>query len=57
MNLRKLNDLHNGEQNPDGSYVILHQELTICDECLFHNQWGYTEVVGAVAGDSCGICS
>lgn len=57
MNLRKLNDLHNGEQNPDGSYVILHTELTICDECLFEKGWGYTEYPNAVAGDSCGICA
>jgi len=57
VNLRKLNDLHAGEQNPDGSYVILHAELTICDECLFEKGWGYTEFPNAVAGDSCGICA
>lgn len=57
MNLRKLNDLHEGEQNPDGSYVILHSELTICDECLTEKRWGFTEWPDSVAGDSCDICA
>jgi hypothetical protein len=57
MTLRKLNDLHAGEQNPDGSYVILHTELTICDECLFESAWGYTEYPDTAPGDSCGICA
>lgn len=57
MNLRKLNDLHEGEQNPDGSYVILHEQLTICDECLNEKRWGFTEWPDSVAGDSCEICA
>lgn len=57
MNLRKLNDLHNGEQLPDGSYVIIHSEVTICEPCLTENRWGYTEWPDAVAGESCDICS
>lgn len=57
MNLRKLHQLHGGEQNSDGSYVILHEELTICDECLFHAGWGYTEFPNVTPGDSCDICS
>jgi hypothetical protein len=56
VSLRKLNDLHNGEQNPDGSYVILHEELTLCDECETANGWGFTEYANAVPGDSCELC-
>jgi hypothetical protein len=56
MNLRKLNDLHNGEQNPDGSYVIVHEEMTLCDDCHTKTGYGFTEYADAVPGDSCELC-
>ena len=57
MTLRKLNDLHSGEQLPDGSYVIIHSEVTICEPCLTENRWGFTEWPDSVAGESCEICA
>jgi hypothetical protein len=56
VTLRKLNDLHNGEQLPDGSYVILHKEMTLCDDCHTKTGWGFTEYADAVPGDSCELC-
>jgi hypothetical protein len=56
VTLRKLNDLHHGEQKPDGSYVILIEELTVCDECVIDKGWGFTEYADAVPGDSCELC-
>ena len=56
MNLRKLNDVHAGEQNEDGSYVIIYPELTVCDKCVSEPGWGFTEYAEAVAGDSCELC-
>jgi hypothetical protein len=56
VTLRKLNDLHHGAQKPDGSYVILIEELTVCDECIIDKGWGFTEYYDAVPGDSCELC-
>ena len=54
--MRKLNDIHAGEQNEDGSYVIIYPELTVCDKCVSEPGWGFTEYAEAVAGDTCELC-
>ena len=56
MTLRKLNAVNNGEHNPDGTLIILHEEMTVCDSCINQKDWGYTEFTNAVPGDSCELC-
>jgi hypothetical protein len=56
VNLTKMHDLHAGEQNSDGSYVILHEVMTLCEPCSFEKGWGCTRYPDDVADDKCGLC-
>jgi hypothetical protein len=56
MTLHYIRNVNQGEQNPDGSYIKVHDDLTICDDCLIDKGWGHEEIAADVPGEKCELC-
>jgi hypothetical protein len=57
MDLIYARSIHEGEQLPNGDYIILHETMTAHMTCLNKSRWGYTTVVGDEPGETCDICN
>lgn len=43
-------------QQPDGTWLTIHEAITICEPCLVKNEWGYTMYAEDQPGDKCEVC-
>jgi hypothetical protein len=56
MDLVYARDINLGEQNKDGTYVIVAKDGTFCEPCLIEKRWGYTSFADDVPGSKCEAC-
>jgi hypothetical protein len=43
-------------QQADGSWLTVHEAITVCQGCLDSNNWGYTIYPEDQPGDKCEVC-
>jgi hypothetical protein len=44
------------KRNAQGEYEIVHEAITICDDCITDKNFGYDEHVADLPGDKCELC-
>lgn len=49
-------NIHLGEQKPNGEYVTVHDDATVCEPCVIEKQWGFTTYIDDVPGEKCVLC-
>jgi hypothetical protein len=57
MELVFARNIHEGKQDPNGDYIILHETMTAHMKCLEKTPWGYTVVTADKPGDACELCT
>jgi hypothetical protein len=51
-----LFDIHDGEQNADGTYIKVHEDCTVCETCMMEQTWGFTQYADRAPKDACDLC-
>lgn len=45
------------KEQADGTFLIVHESATVCEECVVKNGWGYTAYPDDVPGTKCEFCA